>query len=120
MARTTRTAPTTPAERKALSAERKRAERIAKMRKAGASWDDVKSAGLCKTAPQGRALLRKFDLVEAAGGIAASYERSDAFRASESERRQAKVNAKATPAPKRTARKATPKAKATRRPRKVA
>ena len=116
------TAPkTTPAERKALAAEKAKAVRIAKLRASGVSWDGeqgIVAQGLVKTAPQGRALLRKHGLVTQAGGIASSYERTDSFRAAESERRQAKVNAAAKPAPK--ARKSAAKPKATRRARKVA
>ena len=116
------TAPkTTPTERKALAAEKAKAVRIAKLRASGVSWDGdggIREQGLVKTAPQGRALLRKHGLVDAAGGIARSYVRDDGFRAAESERRQAKVNAAAKPVPKE--RKSAAKPKATRRARKVA
>lgn len=117
----TRKAPQTPQERKALSAEQKVAQKIARMRKAGKSWDGsdgIVAAGLCKGAPQGRALLRKHGLVVQAGGIAPSYERTSGFRAAESERRLARAAA-AAPTRKPNRSKRAP-AKRTATPRKRA
>lgn len=116
------TAKSTPAERKALSTEAKLAQRIAKLRKGGAKWDGeggIIALELVKGAPQGRALLRKHGLVEQAGGIASSWERTPEWRAAESERRTANRQPVAKPVAK-TGRKAAPRAKASRRARKVA
>lgn len=109
----------TPAERKAATAERKLAERILRMRKAGTAWDGengIVAQGLVSGAPKGRALLRKYGL-DAPGTIAPSYDRTLEFRAAESARRT-KV---AAPAPKRTGKAAKPRtAKRAPRGRKVA
>jgi len=85
-------AKTTPAERKALAAEKALATRIAKMRDAGENWSAVKSAVGIASAVKGRALLRKHGLDETRGGksrIAPSYERTAEFKAAESARRTA-------------------------------
>lgn len=94
-------AKTTPAERAALSAEKKVATDVAKMRDAGEPWDAIKAKHGLSSAIVGRSLLRKHGLDSTRGGksrIAPSYERTPEFRAAESARRQPQPE----PKPKRT------------------
>jgi hypothetical protein len=61
---------TSDAGRRALARE------IAELRKAGVPWDGIEgivARGLVSGAPQGRALMRRYGLVDAAGGIRDSY-----------------------------------------------
>ena len=92
---------TTPAERKALADEKRTAQAILRLRKAGTPWSAAPMRAIVKSAPKGRALLRKHGLAETGKGIAGSYERTPSFRAAESERRT-KAPVKVTPR-KRTA-----------------
>jgi len=116
MPASTRKAPQTPAERKALSAEQKLAAKIAKLRDSGKPYDGANGIcampGMPKSAIRCRALLRKHSLD--AKRIGPSYERTPAFRAAESARRVPT----AKPAAKRTPRKApkSPAAKSAKRP----
>ena len=83
------------------------ATRVAKLRAKGMAWDGEK--GICAAtgisgAPVGRQLLREYNLVEKAGGIAPSYDRAAAKAAREKEARKAKrasrkPAAKVEPAP---------------------
>lgn len=112
---TSSTPRSTPQERKAATAERKLAERIARLRKAGAKWDGdggIVDQGLVSGAPKGRALLRKYGL-DAPGVIAASYERTPEFRAAESARR----TPQAKPAPRKSSGKTAKSRTAKRAPR---
>ena len=104
--------PVTRTEKAALSAEKKLAQSIAKLRDAGRKWHATDGTGICemngmpKTAIAGRKLLRKHGLDTNAKGsrIAPSYERTDAFKAAASKAAQAR-KAPAKPARKRTAKK---------------
>jgi hypothetical protein len=77
------------ADQKKLAAEQAKREReqkalaqkIAKLRAAKVAWDG--DGGVCEqlglhSATTGRALLRRYNLVNAAGGIAPSYDRTEA------------------------------------------
>lgn len=100
----TTTQSTTKAQRDAKSL----AAKIAKLRANGSPYDGDNGIcampGMPKTATKCRALLREHKLVQQAGGIAKSYDRTDAFRAEESARRKAAPKA---PAPKKTTLKKT-------------
>lgn len=104
--------PTTTQTTKAQRDAKALATKIAKLRSNGAPYDGDNGIcampGMPKTATKCRALLREHKLVQAAGGISKSYERTDAFRAEESARRKARQEApkaakKPTPKPKPTA-----------------
>jgi hypothetical protein len=60
-------------------ARRELANKIAGMRKDGVPWDGpegIVARNIVASATQGRALLRRYDLVEKAGGIGPSYDRA--------------------------------------------
>lgn len=105
-------------------AQRKQvAQNILRLRKAGTSWDGadgIVSQGIVSGAPQGRALLRKYNLADTGNGIAKSYDR-DSYglkgpRTPAAPAKKGRKTGKATPA-KATARKpAVRKATPARKP----
>lgn len=106
-----------PTTSKTTAAEREQkvlATKIAKLRADGLPYDGengiCQMQGMPKTATKCRDLLRTHSLVAKAGGIAKSYDRTDAFRAEESARRKARAEAASKPEPKKRAPKAAAKA----------
>lgn len=90
----------TDAQRKAV------AKAILKLRRAGVAWDGAEgivAQGYVSGAPQGRALLRKYELADTGTGIARSYDRA-AYGLKGSRKAPAKTTRKAAakPAAKRT------------------